>query len=235
MFFQVNDLTVHYEGARALNKVSFSVAEGSIVALLGANGAGKTTLLNTISGLKRLTSGEIWFCERRIDPVPAESILGLGISHCPEGGRLYPEMTVLENLKMGAYLRRDPAAMAQDMETLSRSFPVLGERANQRASTLSGGERQMVAIARSLMSRPKLLLLDEPSLGLSPLLVKEVARIVSEIRQTGVSVLLVEQNSRMALSIADFAYVMELGEVRLAGSPAQVAQDEHVRKAYLGM
>ncbi len=234
-FFKAHNLSVQYEGARALHNVSLAIAQGSIVALLGANGAGKTTLLNTISGLKRAVSGEIWFRGTRIDQVPVDSILKIGVCHCPEGGRLYPEMTVLENLRMGAYLRRDYAGVTKDIETLYQSFPRLKERATQMAGTLSGGERQMVAIARALMSRPQLLLLDEPSLGLSPVMVKEVVRIIGNIQRTGVSVLLVEQNARMALNIAHYAYVLELGEIRLEGTPEQIKADQHCRKAYLGV
>lgn len=235
MLLRVESLSVHYDGAEALSDVSLAIPKGAIIALLGANGAGKTTLLRTISGLKLPTIGKIWFQDHRIEKTPPEEIVKLGIAHCPEGRRVYPFMTVLENLQMGAYLRRDQAEIRKDLTMIYDRFPVLKERTRQKAGTLSGGEQQMVAIARALMASPRLLLLDEPSLGLSPIMVIEVARIIGEIQNTGLSVLLVEQNARMALETSNYAYVLEKGKVRLEGSSKEVANDDHVKKAYLGI
>lgn len=235
MLLRIESLSVHYDGAEALSDVSLAIPKGAIIALLGANGAGKTTLLRTISGLKLPTIGKIWFQDHRIERNPPEEIVKLGIAHCPEGRRVYPFMTVLENLQMGAYLRRDQAEIRKDLKMIYDRFPVLKERTRQKAGTLSGGEQQMVAIARALMSSPRLLLLDEPSLGLSPIMVIEVARIIGEIQNTGLSVLLVEQNARMALETSNYAYVLEKGKVRLEGSSKEVANDDHVKKAYLGI
>lgn len=235
MLLRIERLSVHYDGAEALSGVSLVIPEGSIITLLGANGAGKTTLLRTVSGLKTPTRGEVWFQDNRIDRTAPEEIVKFGIAHCPEGRRVYPFMTVLENLQMGAYLRRDHAEIRKDLKMIYDRFPVLKERTRQKAGTLSGGEQQMVAIARALMSNPRLLLLDEPSLGLSPIMVIEVARIIGEIQNTGLSVLLVEQNARMALETSNYAYVLEKGKVRLEGSSKDVANDDHVKKAYLGI
>ncbi|MEW6614325.1 MAG: ABC transporter ATP-binding protein [Thermodesulfobacteriota bacterium] len=232
---RIESLSVHYDGAEALSDVSLTIPKGSIIALLGANGAGKTTLLRTISGLKSPTMGKIWFQDHRIENNPPEEIVKLGIAHCPEGRRVYPFMTVLENLQMGAYLRRDQSEIKRDLKMIYERFPVLKERTRQKAGTLSGGEQQMVAIARALMSNPRLLLMDEPSLGLSPIMVMEVARIIGEIQNTGLSVLLVEQNARMALETSNYAYVLEKGKVRLEGHSKEVANDDHVKKAYLGI
>ncbi len=231
---EIKNLWVHYGTAEAIRGTSLKVAEGSIVALIGANGAGKTTILRTISGLQRPTSGEIWFLGERIDKKSPSHIVKMGIGHCPEGRRLFPFMTVKENLQMGAYLRKDKAEIDKDLEMIYHSFPILTERAGQSANTLSGGEQQMLAMARALMCRPKLMLLDEPSLGLSPMLVREVARIITDIHQSGVSVLLVEQNSVMALSIADRGYVVETGRIELEGEAKELLNNEHVKKAFLG-
>jgi len=229
----VRDLRVHYGKAEALKGISIEIDEGEIITLVGANGAGKTTTLKTISGLKKPTSGSIWFQGRRIDGLPPHQVARLGIAHIPEGRRVLAPMTVLENLEMGAYLRRDRREIAKQLENVYRHFPVLREKAKQRAGSLSGGEQQMLAIARALMGQPKLLLMDEPSLGLSPILVDEVANIIRDINQAGVSIILVEQNAQMALSLANRAYVLEVGEVILSGQARELINDERVKKAYL--
>ncbi len=234
MLLDVKNLTVHYDKVPVLREILMEVAEGSIVATLGPNGAGKTTLLRTISGLKNPTSGEVWFQGRRIDSLDPVNIVELGLVHCPERGKLFRFMTVLENLKMGAYLRRDTDQIEKDIEFIYSKFPILRTRVNQLAGTLSGGEQQMAAIARALMSKPKLLLLDEPSLGLAPRLVKEISHIVSHMRLMGLSVLLVEQNTKVAFSASDYVYLLELNRIGLHGPPGQLSQDEHVKKAYLG-
>jgi len=229
----VRDLRVHYGKAEALKGISIEIDEGEIVTLVGANGAGKTTTLKTISGLKKPTSGSIWFQGQRIDGLPPHQVARLGIAHIPEGRRVLAPMTVLENLEMGAYLRRDRREIGKQLENVYRHFPVLREKAKQRAGSLSGGEQQMLAIARALMGQPKLLLMDEPSLGLSPILVDEVANIIRDINQAGVSIILVEQNAQMALSLANRAYVLEVGEVILSGQARELINDERVKKAYL--
>ncbi|MBE9501248.1 MAG: ABC transporter ATP-binding protein [Chloroflexi bacterium] len=234
MLLEVKDLWVHYGGAEAVRGTSFEVGEGEIVALVGANGAGKTTILRTISGVKHATSGEIRFLGQMIGRKGPSEIVSMGISHCPEGRRVFMMLSVKENLQVGAHIRKDKAEIKRDMEALYESFPVLRERSKQDAMTLSGGEQQMLAIARALMSRPKLLLLDEPSLGLSPIMVQEVARIITNIHRTGVSVLLVEQNSVMALNLADRGYVLETGTVKLEGAGKELLHNEEVRKAFLG-
>ena len=235
MLLHVKNLTVHYEGAEALNNVTVEVEEGSVVTIIGANGAGKTTLLRAISGLEKPLSGEIWFKSKRIDGMPSAVIARKGIGHCPEGRRLFPFMTVLENLKIGAYSQKNRADIEKNINNIYKRFPILKERVRQKAGTLSGGEQQMLAIGRSLMGRPTVLLLDEPSLGLSPLMVSEIKRIVTSIsKDMGVSILLIEQNSRMALSVADYGYVLETGGVRLQGKPESLMTNDHVRKAYLG-
>lgn len=234
MLLEVKDLWVHYDGAEAIKRVSVEVNEGSTVTLIGNNGAGKTTLLMAISGLKHPTFGEILFQGNRIDRKDPEDIVKLGIAHCPEGRRLFPSMTVMENLLMGAYLRKDKTGIKNDTVKIYESFPILKERAKQRAGTLSGGQQQMLAIGRALISNPKLILLDEPSLGLSPFLVGEVARIIVSIRQTGIGVLLVEQNSLLALKLADSAYVLETGEIRLQGRAEELLNNPRVKEAYLG-
>ena len=231
---EVKDLWVHYGTAEAIRGASLQVGEGNIVALIGANGAGKTTILRAISGLHRPTSGEIWFLGERIDRMAPSNIVKMGIGHCPEGRMLFPYMTVKDNLLMGAYLRKDKAEIDRDLEMMYQSFAILKERSGQQAVTLSGGEQQMLAMARALMSRPKLLLLDEPSLGLSPILVREVSRIITDIHKSGVSVLLVEQNSVMALSIADRGYVVETGKIELEGEAKGLLDNEHVQRAFLG-
>ena len=229
---QVKDVTVHYDKALALDRVSLNVEENEIVAVLGANGAGKSTLLRTISGLVRGT-GEIWFGQVRLDLLHRHEIVKAGVVHCPEGRRLFPEMTVLDNLLLGAYLRKEHRQIDEDREKVYALFPVLKERSKQVASTLSGGEQQMVAIGRALMSNPKVLMLDEPSLGLAPLAQETIFRGIKEIAKSGMSVLLVEQNARQALTIAHRAYVLEVGRVALSGMNKDLATDPHIREAYL--
>lgn len=234
MLLEVKDLRVHYGKAEALKGFSINVKEGSIVTLIGANGAGKTTTLRTISGLKAPTSGEIWFRGERIDGIPAHDIVKLGIAHIPEGRIVFAPMTVLDNLKMGAYLRKDKQEIAKDLDRIYEHFPILKERSGQKAGSLSGGEQQMLATARALMASPQLILMDEPSMGLSPILVKEVGNIIKGINQDGVSIMLVEQNARMALNLADKAYILEVGNIVLEGDAKELSNDESVKKAYLG-
>ena len=230
----VDGLETFYGSIQALKGVSFEVPEGSIVTLLGANGAGKSTTLKSISGLVPPARGTVTFTGRRIDGLPSEQIVRLGISHVPEGRELFPELTVLENLKMGAYTRTEKRGIERSLEQAQAHFPILAERRLQLAGTLSGGEQQMLAIGRALMAEPRLLLLDEPSLGLAPMLVEEIFRIIREIHDNGTTVLLVEQNANKALSIADYGYVLETGTVSLAGDSRQLLRDDHVRRAYLG-
>ena len=231
---EIKDLRVHYGKAEAIKQISLSVDEGAIVTLIGANGAGKTTTLRTISGLKVPTSGEIWFKGRRIDGIPPNDIVKLGIAHIPEGRMVFAPMSVFDNLRMGAYLRRDKHEILRDIETMYEHFPILKERKGQQAGQLSGGEQQMLAIARALMARPKLLLMDEPSMGLSPLLVEEVGNIISNINKSGISIMLVEQNARMALELAGYAYVIELGKIPLEGTGKDLANNPEVQKTFLG-
>jgi branched-chain amino acid transport system ATP-binding protein len=234
MLLDVSDLSVSYGSAQALDRVSLSVDQGEVVALIGANGAGKTTLLRTISGLKRAVSGEISFLGERIEGTAPHRIVKLGVAHVPEGRMVFGPMSVLDNLRMGAYLRRDRAATEADLGRMFTLFPVLKERRGQEAESLSGGEQQMLAVARALMASPRLLLLDEPSMGLSPLMVEHVGEMIREIHKTGISVLLVEQNATMALALADRAYVLEVGAVTLACSAEEASCNVAVRKAYLG-
>ena len=231
---QVKEIDVYYGAIHALKKLSISVEQGSIVTLIGANGAGKTTTLKTISGLLHPRSGSMMYKNQDITQVNPEKIVGLGISQVPEGRRVFPSMSVLENLEMGAYLRKDKKQIAKDMDNVFERFPRLKERYKQMAGTLSGGEQQMLAIGRALMARPELLLMDEPSMGLAPLLVKEIFEIIKDINERGTTILLVEQNANMALSIADTAYVIETGEIVLQGSAQELMNSEQVKKAYLG-
>jgi branched-chain amino acid transport system ATP-binding protein len=234
MLLDVQALKVRYGKAESLKGVSMQVEEASIVSIVGANGAGKTTLLRTISGLKESVSGSITFLGRRIERLPGEQIARLGIGHILEGRKMFAPMTVEENLLVGACLRSDSRGVAQDMERMFDRFPVLRKKRRQPAGTLSGGEQQMVAVARALMARPKLLLMDEPSLGLSPVMVSVVAQIIRDIHRDGIGVILVEQNAVMALKLSKTAYIMELGRIVLAGDSRDIARDERVRKAYLG-
>ncbi len=233
MLLDVRQLSVRYGKINALNSVSLAVGEGELIALLGANGAGKSTLLKTISGLLRAYAGEILYQGERIDGRPPEVIVKDGICQCPEGRKVFPRQTVYENLKLGAYSRRD-GEVEKDIQTFFEKLPRLAERRNHRAGHLSGGEQQMLVICRALMARPKLLLLDEPSMGLAPFVVREVFRIIQRIRQQGVTILLVEQNAKMALKIADRGYVLEAGRVVAEDRAAKLLESETIRQSYLG-
>lgn len=235
MFLEVNDLNVYYGAIHALQGISFNVDEGEIVSLIGANGAGKSTTLRTISGLIRPRGGNIQFKGKDITMLPAEQIVRLGISQVPEGRKIFAPLTVRENLLMGAYTRKDPVEIQQSMERVFASFPRLKERINQLGGTLSGGEQQMLATGRGLMNLPSLLLLDEPSMGLSPILVEEIFHIIKEINSQGTSILLVEQNALMALSVSKRAYVLETGRIVLTGNAREVAENPQVKAAYLGI
>ena len=230
----VEDINVYYGAIHAIKGISLDVPDGEIVALIGSNGAGKSTTLRTISGLMKPKTGKILYEGHDIARVPAHKIVGMGLCQVPEGRHVFANMTVLENLELGAYLRKDKDGIAKDMDDVFKKFPRLLERKDQLSGTLSGGEQQMLAMGRALMSRPKLLLLDEPSMGLAPLLVKEIFNIIKEINESGTTVLLVEQNANMALSIADKAYVLETGRITLSGTAKELASSEAVRKAYLG-
>ena len=230
----VNDINVFYGAIHAIKGVSLEVNEGEIVTLIGANGAGKSTILRTISGLLKPKTGSIQFEGQEIAGMPAHEIVKTGISQVPEGRRIFAEMSVLENLELGAFTRKDKDGIKADMELVFERFPRLKERIGQLAGTLSGGEQQMLAMGRALMSRPRLLLLDEPSMGLAPLLIKEIFTIIQDINKTGTTVLLVEQNANMALSIAHRAYVLETGRITLSGDAKELAASDEVRKAYLG-
>jgi branched-chain amino acid transport system ATP-binding protein len=234
MWFEVKDLVVHYGKAEALKGVSMALEKGRILTLIGANGAGKTTTLRTISGLKRPTSGEIWFDGRQIAGMELHEIVRIGIAHVPEGRRVFATLTVSENLRLGAFLRRSKGEIAMDLDNIYEHFPVLRARAGQPAGSLSGGEQQMLATSRALMAKPRLLLMDEPSMGLAPLLVREVGRIIQDINRIGISIILVEQNARMALDLADVAYVLEVGRIKIYGTGKEMATHEDVKKAYLG-
>lgn len=231
---KINDINVFYGAIHAIKGVSLEVNEGEIVTLIGANGAGKSTILRTISGLLKPKTGSIQFEGQDIAGMPAHEIVKTGISQVPEGRRIFAEMTVLENLELGAFTRKDKDGIKADMELVFNRFPRLKERIGQLAGTLSGGEQQMLAMGRALMSRPRLLLLDEPSMGLAPLLIKEIFAIIQDINKTGTTVLLVEQNANMALSIAHRAYVLETGRITLSGDAKELAASDEVRKAYLG-
>jgi branched-chain amino acid transport system ATP-binding protein len=230
---EVKDLKVAYGKILAVKKISFSVDEGQVVTLIGTNGAGKTTTLRTISGLIRPTSGEILFQGKRIDEVPAHEIVTMGLAHSPEGRRIFPKMTVEENLLLGAFTRGDSEIKA-DLDAAYELFPILGERRSQAAGTFSGGEQQMLAMGRSMMSRPKLLMLDEPSMGLSPLMMRVIMRTVRTLQSQGTTILLVEQNAQAALSLADHGYVLEVGKIVLQGTGKDLLVNDAVRKAYLG-
>ena len=234
IMLKIDTIHVYYGAIHALKGVSLEVHKGEIVTLIGANGAGKSTTLRTVSGLLAPKSGSISFLGENIAGMPAHEIVKHGISQVPEGRRIFAEMSVQENLEMGAFTRKDKAGVAQDFDIVYNRFPRLKERRKQQAGTLSGGEQQMLAMGRALMSRPKLLLLDEPSMGLAPLLIKEIFSIIEDINREGTTVLLVEQNANMALSIAHRAYVMETGRITLQGAAKELAASEDVRKAYLG-
>ena len=231
---KINDLHVHYGGIQALRGISLEVPDGKIVTLIGANGAGKSTTLRTITGLVKASSGSIQWNGQELLGKSIDKIVSSGIAMSPEGRRVFPDLTVLENLKIGAYLRTGKPEIAKDIEWVYSLFPRLQERSWQLAGTLSGGEQQMLAVGRALMSRPKLLLLDEPSLGLAPLVVQDIFTIIREINRQGVTVLLIEQNANMALKIADLAYVLETGRITLSGTGAELLANEKVKEAYLG-
>jgi branched-chain amino acid transport system ATP-binding protein len=230
---EVRNLSVAYGAIEAVREVSFTVEAGQIVSLIGANGAGKTTTLRTISGLLRPTSGEILFEGRAIHTQPAHAILGMGVAHCPEGRRLFPKMTVEENLLLGAYTRKDDG-VGEDMERVYELFPVLGERRTNKAGLFSGGEQQMLAIGRAMMSRPRLLMLDEPSMGLSPIMTQRIFDTIKDLQRLGTTVLLVEQNALAALAQSDHGYVVDLGRTTLNGTGHELLADQRVRDAYLG-
>ena len=234
MLLEIENIDVYYGAIHALKGLSLEVEEGSIVTLIGANGAGKTTTLKSISGVLRPKNGSIRFQGQDITKIAPEKIVGMGICHVPEGRRVFASMTVLENLEMGAYLRHDKDGIQADLDMVFERFPRLKERRKQLAGTLSGGEQQMLAIGRALMSRPQLLLMDEPSMGLAPILVQEIFDIIQDINSKGTTILLVEQNANMALSIADKAYVIETGQIVLSGDAKELSQSEEVKKAYLG-
>lgn len=229
---KVENLKVNFGGIEAVKGISFEVKEGEIVTLIGSNGAGKSTTLRAISGLVKLSEGRIIFEGTDITKIGSSEIVGKGITLCPEGRRIFPDMTVLENIKIGAYLRNDD--LTNDIEKCHRLFPILKERENQLAGTLSGGEQQMLAVARSLMSRPKIMMLDEPSLGLAPLVVKDIFNILKEINEEGVTILLIEQNANMALRLADKAYVLETGTIAMQGSGKELLDNPKIKEAYLG-
>ena len=231
---EIKDLEVSYGIIKAIKGISFDVNEGEVIALIGANGAGKTTILHTITGLITADRGTVQFEGKEITKVPAHKIVGMGMAHVPEGRRVFANLTVLQNLKMGAYTRKDKNEIEQTLETVYTRFPRLKERQNQMAGTLSGGEQQMLAMGRALMSQPKIILMDEPSMGLSPIFVNEIFDIIKEVSESGTTVLLVEQNAKKALSIADRAYVLETGRITLEGKASDLLHDESVQKAYLG-
>jgi branched-chain amino acid transport system ATP-binding protein len=230
---EVRDLHVAYGAIEAVKGISFEVQAGQVVTLIGGNGAGKTTTLRTLSGLLRPTSGEVRFDGKAIAGLPGHEIVKQGIAHCPEGRRIFGRMTIKENLELGAYIRTD-ADVARDEDHVYELFPVLGERRDQPAGVLSGGEQQMLAMGRALMSRPRLMMLDEPSMGLSPIMMQRIFSVIAELRERGTTILLVEQNAAAALSLADHGYVIETGRIVLDGPGSQLMHDEGVRKAYLG-
>ncbi|MER7790756.1 ABC transporter ATP-binding protein [Streptomyces sp. NPDC097640] len=231
---EVEDLRVAYGKIEAVKGISFSVEAGQVVTLIGTNGAGKTTTLRTLSGLLQPLGGSIRFDGKPLNGVPAHKIVALGLAHSPEGRHIFPRLTIAENLQLGAFLRKDGDGIAADMQKAYDLFPILGERRTQAAGTLSGGEQQMLAMGRALMSRPKLLMLDEPSMGLSPIMMQKIMQTIAELKTQGTTILLVEQNAQAALSLADHGHVMEIGKIVLSGTGAELLHDESVRKAYLG-
>ena len=231
---EVKNLSVHYGMIQAVRNVNFKVNEGEIVSLIGANGAGKSTILKTLSGLIHPSEGEIVYLGENIASTSAKKIVEKGLVQVPEGRHVFPGLTVKENLELGAFLRKDKEEIQKDMESVFERFPILKERKDQDAQTLSGGEQQMLAMGRALMSRPKLLLLDEPSMGLAPIFIREIFKIIQEIQKTGTTVLLIEQNAKMALSISNRAYVLETGSVVLSGTGQELLESDEIQKAYLG-
>lgn len=232
---EVKDLVVAYGRVQAVKGISFEVEQGQVVSLLGTNGAGKTTTLRTISGLLKPASGEIWFAGERIDGVPAHEIVKRGIAQSPEGRRLFPRMSVEDNLLLGAFTRRDAAGVRSDLDRVYTLFPVLGERRNQAAGLFSGGEQQMLAIGRAMMSRPKLLMLDEPSMGLSPIMTQTIMRTIADLRAEGTTILLVEQNAQAALQLSAYGYVLEVGQIMFSDTGADLLEDDRVKRTYLGV
>jgi len=231
---KIDNINLYYGVIHALKDISLEVKQGEIVTLIGANGAGKTSTLRAISGLEPIKSGTVTFKNSALNKVPANKIVSLGLSHVPEGRRVFPELSVLENLELGAYLRKDKAGIKQDMEMVFSKFPRLKERLKQPSGTLSGGEQQMLAIGRALMNRPEMLILDEPSMGLAPLVVKDIFDTIVEINKSGTTILLVEQNANMALAIANRAYVLETGKIVKFGDAKELLNDDSIRSAYLG-
>ena len=234
MLLSLKNVKIRYGKAEIIQGVTIEVMEGSITGLIGANGAGKSTILKAVSGLLPTAAGEIWFQNKRIDKMASHDIVRLGVIQVPERRRLFPYMTVLQNIRIGAYLRRDRTGIREDMEKIFQRFPILLERRNQKAETLSGGEQQMLAFGRALMAKPKLLIMDEPSLGLAPLVVENLATVIREIHKEGIGVLLVEQNARLALNLTDVVYVLEVGKVALEGKTEDLMNHEILRKAFLG-
>ena len=231
---EIKDLEVYYGVIQAIKGISFEVNQGEVIALIGANGAGKTTTLQTITGMLQAKKGQIFFEGKDITKVPGHKIVSMGMAHVPEGRRVFADLTVLENLKLGAYTRKDKGEIAQTLKKVYESFPRLEERKNQSAGTLSGGEQQMLAMGRALMSKPRIILMDEPSMGLSPIFVEEIFKIIQDISAAGTTVLLVEQNAKKALSIADCAYVLETGNIVLSGDAKELMNNVSIKKAYLG-
>ena len=231
---EVKDLEVYYGMIQAIKGISFEVNKGEVIALIGANGAGKTTTLHTITGLLSPKKGSVMFEGKDITKIPAHKIVSMGMAHVPEGRRVFADLSVYENLKLGAYTRKDKENLNKDLESIYERFPRLAERKNQSAGTLSGGEQQMLAMGRALMSKPSIILMDEPSMGLSPILVNEIFDIIESISKSGTTVLLVEQNAKKALSIADRAYVLETGKIVTSGKASELLEDDSIKKAYLG-
>jgi branched-chain amino acid transport system ATP-binding protein len=234
MLLEIDNMTIQYDGADIVKSLSLTVQEGEIVTIIGSNGAGKTTALRAISGLKQPAAGEIRFQGKNLHGIPAQDIVKMGVGHVPQGRQLFPYMTVMENIKLGAYLQNDKTRIKENYTEIFETFPQLKARKNQQAGTLSGGEQQMLAIARALMGNPVLLLMDEPSIGLAPLMVREIAKVALDINKRGTSILLVEQNARMALKISHRGYVLETGNLILEGQCTELINDERVKKAYLG-
>lgn len=234
MLLSLKNVKVHYGKAEAIKGINIDVPEGPATGLIGANGAGKSTIMRAISGLVQISAGEIWFENKRIDGMPTHEIVKLGIAQVPENRKLFPFMSVMQNIKTGAYLRKDKESINKDLDKVLQRFPILDKRRNQRASTLSGGEQQMLAIARALMARPKLLLMDEPSLGLAPLVVQSLVDVIAEINNDGISVLLVEQNAGLAFNATKMLYVLTLGTITLEGETKELMNNEIVRESFLG-
>ena len=236
MKLELKNIAVHYDKIEALKEISFSVAEKDFITLIGSNGAGKSTILRTISGLVASSAGEIYFDNKRIDKLSPDKILKMGIAQVPEGRKIFKELTALENLYLGAFIHKDKKQIEQDLEIMFNNFPILKKRKSQLAGTMSGGEQQMLSIARALMSRPRFLLLDEPSLGLAPVIVEDIFRILKEINQKyGVAIILVEQNAELALDISQYAYVLENGKITLQDKSKKLLNNKHIKKAYLGI